>query len=145
MKASAHVCLKISGQLKTGRPFTLLTPAVTCRYLVRLVSRTREGICVTSYEQLRRQRAHLINVSWGYVVLDEGHKIRNPDAEVTLAAKQLATVGSPSLAVSQKGCLCMLAYLLLCSLCAELHLTIRRPNGCKYDPCHMLSRCTASS
>ncbi len=30
-------------------------------------------------------------VAWGVVVLDEGHKIRNPDAEVTLVAKQLAT------------------------------------------------------
>lgn len=59
---------------------------------MKLVARAREGICVTSYEQLRRQRAHLIGVHWGYVVLDEGHKIRNPDAEVTLAAKQLATV-----------------------------------------------------
>ena len=62
------------------------------RDLVRLVARARDGVCVTSYEQLRRQRAHLIGVNWGYVILDEGHKIRNPDAEVTLAAKQLATV-----------------------------------------------------
>lgn len=29
---------------------------------------------------------------WGYAILDEGHKIRNPDAEVTLMAKQLQTV-----------------------------------------------------
>ena len=65
-----------------------------CRDLVRLVAHTRQGLCVTSYEQLRRQRSHLVAVNWGYVVLDEGHKIRNPDAEVTLAAKQLATVST---------------------------------------------------
>ena len=29
---------------------------------------------------------------WDYVVLDEGHKIRNPDAEVTLACKQVRDV-----------------------------------------------------
>lgn len=29
---------------------------------------------------------------WGYAVLDEGHRIRNSDAEVTLMAKQLQTV-----------------------------------------------------
>jgi SNF2-related domain len=29
---------------------------------------------------------------WGYAVLDEGHRIRNPDADVTLMAKQLQTV-----------------------------------------------------
>ena len=28
---------------------------------------------------------------WDYVVLDEGHKIRNPDAEVTIAVKQFDT------------------------------------------------------
>ena len=47
---------------------------------------------MTSYEQLRLQRAALLGVPWGYVILDEGHKIRNPDAEVTLVAKQLRTV-----------------------------------------------------
>ena len=64
----------------------------TCRELVRLAARADSGILITSYEQLRRQRAALVGVHWGYVVLDEGHKIRNPDAEVTLAAKQLPTV-----------------------------------------------------
>ena len=50
---------------------------------------------VTSYEQLRLQRNLLLGVPWGCAILDEGHKIRNPDAEVTLVAKQLQTV-SPS-------------------------------------------------
>ena len=40
------------------------------------------GIIVTSYDQLRLQRDVLLNVPWGYAILDEGHKIRNPDAEV---------------------------------------------------------------
>ena len=57
-----------------------------------MAARADSGILITSYEQLRRQRAALVGVHWGYVVLDEGHKIRNPDAEVTLAAKQLPTV-----------------------------------------------------
>ena len=61
---------------------------------MRLAGRSDSAILVTSYEQLRRQRAHLVAVHWGYVILDEGHKIRNPDAEVTLAAKQLPTVSS---------------------------------------------------
>ncbi|KAL6755227.1 SNF2 family N-terminal domain-containing protein, partial [Haematococcus lacustris] len=32
-----------------------------------------------------------MQVQWGYAILDEGHKIRNPDSEVTLVAKQLRT------------------------------------------------------
>lgn len=46
---------------------------------------------VTTYAQLRMTKAALMRHSWHYVVLDEGHRIRNPDARVTLAAKQLNT------------------------------------------------------
>lgn len=33
----------------------------------------------------------LLRHDWHYVILDEGHKIRNPDAQATLAAKQFQT------------------------------------------------------
>lgn len=52
------------------------------RELIRLVAQSRDGILLTSYDQLRIQRAELLAISWGYAILDEGHKIRNPDAEV---------------------------------------------------------------
>ncbi|KAK9827355.1 hypothetical protein WJX81_000181 [Elliptochloris bilobata] len=60
--------------------------------IVRMIAHSESGILLTSYDQLRLQRKLLLGVSWGYAILDEGHKIRNPDAEVTLSAKQLATV-----------------------------------------------------
>ncbi|KAF6256644.1 P-loop containing nucleoside triphosphate hydrolase protein [Scenedesmus sp. NREL 46B-D3] len=50
------------------------------------------SVLLTTYEQLRLNRELLLPVRWGVAVLDEGHKIRNPDAEVTLASKQLQTV-----------------------------------------------------
>ena len=62
------------------------------RELVRSIVDSSAGVLITSYDQLRLQRDILLNVAWGYAILDEGHKIRNPDAEVTLAAKQLQTV-----------------------------------------------------
>jgi DNA excision repair protein ERCC-6 len=34
------------------------------------------GVLLTTYETMRLQRADLLSVEWGYVVLDEGHKIR---------------------------------------------------------------------
>ena len=52
------------------------------RELVKSATESSAGIVVTSYEQLRLQRDLLLNVPWGYAILDEGHKIRNPDAEV---------------------------------------------------------------
>jgi hypothetical protein len=48
-----------------------------------------DGLLLTSYEQLRIQREKLLDVQWGYVVLDEGHRIRNPDADITLVYKQV--------------------------------------------------------
>ena len=50
------------------------------------------GVLLTTYEHLRQMRDELLPVRWGYAVLDEGHKIRNPDADVTICAKQLQTV-----------------------------------------------------
>lgn len=49
-------------------------------------------VLVTTYAGLTTYQEIMNPVQWSYAVLDEGHKIRNPDAEVSLAAKQLRTV-----------------------------------------------------
>ena len=52
----------------------------------------REGdIIITTYQGLRLQRTLLLPQKWGYVILDEGHKLKNPDADITLVSKQLQT------------------------------------------------------
>ena len=48
-------------------------------------------VVVTTYESIRRDSDIWTNHSWDYVILDEGQKIRNPDAEVTLACKRFKT------------------------------------------------------
>jgi DNA excision repair protein ERCC-6 len=60
--------------------------------MIGAVAASRDGVLLTTYEQLRLFRARLLSVAWGYCVLDEGHKIRNPDAEVTILCKQMPTV-----------------------------------------------------
>lgn len=49
------------------------------------------GILITSYTGVVQYKDDIIMRKWHYVVLDEGHKIRNPDAKVTLVVKQLKT------------------------------------------------------
>ncbi|KAI8645959.1 SNF2 family N-terminal domain-containing protein [Parasitella parasitica] len=49
------------------------------------------GILITTYSGVQNYREILLKHRWGYVVLDEGHKIRNPDSVTTLAIKQLKT------------------------------------------------------
>ncbi|KAG1458747.1 hypothetical protein G6F56_006323 [Rhizopus delemar] len=46
------------------------------------------GVLITTYSGVQTYRELLLKHKWGYVVLDEGHKIRNPDSETTLAIKQ---------------------------------------------------------
>ncbi|KAI9596094.1 SNF2 family N-terminal domain-containing protein [Syncephalis fuscata] len=48
-------------------------------------------VLLATYEGLRRFRKTLLRRKWYYAILDEGHKIRNPEAEITLACKQLDT------------------------------------------------------
>ncbi|OLL21643.1 DNA repair protein rhp26 [Neolecta irregularis DAH-3] len=49
-------------------------------------------ILITTFTGTRIYRDQLLNVEWGYCILDEGHKIRNPDSEISLACKQIKTV-----------------------------------------------------
>lgn len=54
-------------------------------------SRKKAHVLVTSYGTVNSDlRRHLVSPSnWPFVILDEGHKIRNPDAQVTLVCKQI--------------------------------------------------------
>ncbi|TKS85519.1 DNA excision repair protein ERCC-6 [Collichthys lucidus] len=49
------------------------------------------GILITSYSAVRNMQDTLQRWDWHYVILDEGHKIRNPNAGVTTACKQFRT------------------------------------------------------
>nr|XP_019952241.1 PREDICTED: DNA excision repair protein ERCC-6 [Paralichthys olivaceus]XP_019952251.1 PREDICTED: DNA excision repair protein ERCC-6 [Paralichthys olivaceus] len=49
------------------------------------------GILITSYSAVRNLQDILQRYDWHYIILDEGHKIRNPNAGVTIASKQFRT------------------------------------------------------
>lgn len=52
----------------------------------------QEGhVIITTYAGVKNYARYLLPVKWGYVVLDEGHKIRNPDSYITITCKQLKT------------------------------------------------------
>lgn len=61
--------------------FTLLT-AGKLRALVRRVLSWPDIVVVTSYEGLKTLKALLLPCNWDYGILDEGQRIRNPDAAV---------------------------------------------------------------
>lgn len=49
------------------------------------------GVIVTTYSTVRAYCDTLLDIEWGYCVLDEGHKIRNPDATITQTLKTVKT------------------------------------------------------
>ncbi|KAL2271948.1 hypothetical protein VTJ83DRAFT_1319 [Remersonia thermophila] len=59
----------------------------------RIVNRVvKHGhVLVTTYAGLQTYGDVLIPVEWGYAVLDEGHKIRNPNTAITIYCKELRT------------------------------------------------------
>ena len=48
-------------------------------------------VLVTTYSGLQTYADLLIPVDWEYAILDEGHKIRNPNAAITIYCKELRT------------------------------------------------------
>lgn len=49
------------------------------------------GILITSYAGIVIHQEELLKMKWHYVILDEGHKIRNPDAKVSKVVKRVLT------------------------------------------------------
>nr|CDS29116.1 DNA excision repair protein ERCC 6 [Hymenolepis microstoma] len=61
--------------------------------LTRLVSSLFKttGFALTTYGTLAQHRDLLIPLPWHYVILDEGHKVKNPQAEITATVKRFIT------------------------------------------------------
>jgi len=59
----------------------------------RIVNKVeRDGhVLVTTYSGLQSYSDLLLHLQWEYAVLDEGHKIRNPNARITIFCKELVT------------------------------------------------------
>lgn len=51
----------------------------------------RGHVLVTTYVGLRIYSKYILPHEWGYAVLDEGHKIRNPNSEISLTCKRIKT------------------------------------------------------
>jgi DNA excision repair protein ERCC-6 len=68
-------------------------PSKSTKAAKRIVDRVvKHGhVLVTTYAGLQTYGDVLIPVDWGYAVLDEGHKIRNPNTAVTIYCKELRT------------------------------------------------------
>ncbi len=58
--------------------------------LIHKMGTTAAGILITSYANILIHYETLVSYQWHYFILDEGHKIRNPDAQITSACKSVS-------------------------------------------------------
>ncbi|KAJ2969331.1 hypothetical protein NQ176_g8719 [Zarea fungicola] len=80
-------------EIKTYAPFLSVT-AYVGPPAERKLLKTKLGdtdIVITSYDVCRNDSDVLEKHSWNYVVLDEGHLIKNPKAKISQAVKRLAS------------------------------------------------------
>ncbi|KAI1180263.1 SNF2 family N-terminal domain-containing protein [Nemania sp. FL0916] len=68
-------------------------PQVVNKAAKRIIDRVAKHghVLVTTYASVQIYGDILATMDWEYAVLDEGHKIRNPNAAVTIACKELCT------------------------------------------------------
>ncbi|KAI0598541.1 SNF2 family domain-containing protein [Biscogniauxia sp. FL1348] len=80
-------------EIKTFAPFLSVTAFVgpPTERRAKAAQFASTDIVVTSYEVCRNDTELLEKQNWNYVVLDEGHLIKNPKAKITLAVKKLAS------------------------------------------------------
>jgi TATA-binding protein-associated factor len=78
-------------EIKTYAPFLSCTayvgPPADRQHLQYQLDKT--DIVITSYDICRNDAEILGPLNWNYLVLDEGHLIKNPRAKVTISVKQL--------------------------------------------------------
>ncbi|KAI2612792.1 uncharacterized protein GGS25DRAFT_135703 [Hypoxylon fragiforme] len=80
-------------ELKTFAPFLTVTAFVgpPAERRAKATQFSSTDIVITSYEVCRNDTDYLEKQNWNYVVLDEGHLIKNPKAKISLAVKRLAS------------------------------------------------------
>ncbi|KAL1837909.1 hypothetical protein VTJ49DRAFT_3255 [Mycothermus thermophilus] len=78
-------------EIKTYAPFLTVTayvgPPADRKAMKDQLDKT--DIVITSYDVCRNDIDAIEKYSWNYIVLDEGHLIKNPRAKITLAVKRL--------------------------------------------------------
>ena len=78
-------------EIKTYAPFLSVTayvgPPAERKAMKDLLDKT--DVVVTSYDVCRNDIDIIEKYNWNYVVLDEGHLIKNPKAKITMAVKRL--------------------------------------------------------
>lgn len=50
-------------------------------------------IVLTTYEMIIKDRVHLARYNWGYIVVDEGHRLKNLDCKLMKEIKKYNSAG----------------------------------------------------
>lgn len=53
----------------------------------------RFPVVITTYEMIIKDRVHLANYDWGYIVVDEGHRLKNLNCKLIKEIKKYTSAG----------------------------------------------------
>eukprot|EP00899_Mesostigma_viride_P012526 jgi/Mesvir1/21274/Mv21673-RA.3 len=82
-----HEVFKFCGHVL--RPVMYMGPPAARAHLQKQIANANYDVVITSYEVVRKDVAELAAIAWNYLILDEGHIIKNAKAKITQAVKQL--------------------------------------------------------
>ncbi|PPR04302.1 hypothetical protein CVT24_013375 [Panaeolus cyanescens] len=79
--------IKKKGRKSKGRPVKVVDED--------LEDATEESfpIVLTTYDMIIKDRAHLAHYDWGYIVVDEGHRLKNMDCKLMKEIKKFTSAG----------------------------------------------------
>lgn len=80
------------GSIKSNKSQSVMLSAILKKCLAYAkASDDNVSVLLTTYDTVRINSGFILPIPWEYVVLDEGHKIRNPNATITTVCKQFNT------------------------------------------------------
>ena len=50
-------------------------------------------VVLTTYEMIIKDRVHLAHYDWGYIIVDEGHRLKNLDCKLMKEIKKYTSAG----------------------------------------------------
>jgi len=58
------------------------------KQLAQLLKNSKWNVCLTTYEYIMKDKSDLNKFHWQYIVVDEGHKMKNPRSKFAMTLGQ---------------------------------------------------------
>ena len=78
---------------ESEKPDETAAPLETEECVHKRALKNKFPVVITTYEMIMKDRAHLTRYRWGFIVVDEGHRLKNMDCKLMQEIKQYESAG----------------------------------------------------